>query len=114
MFLRNSRDIERVKHQGRRVSTPFFNLLVCRMEPASGRVGIITGRRFGPAVKRNRAKRRFRELARRVAGRLGPQQVLLVFPKRESLAQSFQTLEESWKSTLARHRVIGPVEGSSE
>ncbi len=113
LFLRNSHDIERVKRQGRRISTPLFNLLACRMDDVSGRVGIITGRRFGPAVRRNRAKRRFRELTRRIAGRLASQQVLLVFPKRESLSQPFAALEQSWESTLIRHRLIGPAEGNS-
>src|SRR5512141_2417074 len=64
MFLRVSRDIEQVKRHGRRSSTQCFNVLASRTEDSVSQVGIVVGRRFGNAVKRNRSKRRFRELVR--------------------------------------------------
>ncbi len=106
LFLRASRDIEYVKQHGRRASTTLFNLLVCRTETADSRVGIIVGRRFGTAVSRNRAKRRFRELARMAQPRLRPGYGLLVFPKREAIVLPFESVKEAWCTTLRRQGAL--------
>lgn len=106
MFLRVSRDIEQVKRHGHRSSTQCFNLLVTRMEGAVSQVGIVVGRRFGNAVKRNRSKRRFRELVREIYPDLIPGYHLLVFPKREALTLSFGELKELWRTTLSKRRLL--------
>ncbi len=71
-------------------------------------VGIVVGRRFGNAVKRNRSKRRFRELVRAIYSDLIPGYHLLVFPKRDALTLSFDELKELWTATLSKHRVLNP------
>jgi len=101
-FLRASRDINYVKQHGRRLSTGLFNLLICKIEGTKTRVGIVVGRRFGPAVRRNRAKRLFRELTRHTAGHVVEGYALLVFPKREVLELPFERLRAAWYSTLHR------------
>lgn len=106
MFLRVSRDIEQVKRHGRRSSTQCFNLLASRTEGAVSQVGIVVGRRFGNAVKRNRSKRRFRELVRAIYPDLIPGYHLLVFPKRDALTLSFRELKELWTATLSKHRLL--------
>ena len=79
-FLRASRDIEYVKQHGRRLSTACFNLLVCRTTDAqTSRVGIVVGRRFGIAVRRNRVKRLFRELSRQVRSQLAADRAIVNF-----------------------------------
>ncbi len=105
-FLRASRDIEYVKQHGRRTSTALFNLLVCRTEAAESRVGIIVGRRFGTAVRRNRAKRRFRELIRMARPCLRPGYGILVFPKREAIVLPFDSVKEAWTNALVRRGAI--------
>lgn len=109
-FLRASRDIEYVKHHGRRLSTACFNLLVCRSEARTTRVGIVVGKRFGIAVRRNRAKRLFRELSRQVRGELAAEHALLVFPKREALTLPFEELKRLWWATLRRQGVLNASE----
>lgn len=106
LFLRNSRDIDYVKQHGRRISTALFNLLVCRTAVSGGQVGIIVGRRFGNAVRRNRAKRIFRELTRQVRADLLSEQAVLVFPKRDALNQPFAVLKEAWRLSLTRQHVL--------
>ena len=68
-------------------------------------LGIVIGRRFGTAVRRNRAKRLFRELGRAVRPALVPGQALLVFPKRECLNLPFVELQILWRGTLQRQRL---------
>lgn len=106
LFLRNNRDINYVKQHGRRISTALFNLLVCRTGASGGQVGIIVGRRFGNAVRRNRAKRIFRELTRQVRADLLSGPTVIVFPKRDALSQPFAVLQEAWRSTLARQQLL--------
>src|SRR5262245_44561370 len=105
-FLRASRDIEYVKQHGRRLSTAWFNLLVCRTEARTTRVGIVVGKRFGIAVRRNRAKRLFRELSRQVRGELVSGHALLVFPKRDALGLPFADLMKTWRATLGRQGLL--------
>ena len=64
LFLRQSADIDRVKKLGRRCQTSLFTMLTYPSGLPYTRVGIVVGKRFGLAVKRNRVKRVFRELAR--------------------------------------------------
>lgn len=105
-FLRTSRDIEYVKQHGRRTSTACFNLLVCKTEAGASRVGIIVGKRFGIAVRRNRAKRVFRELTRQVHGELISGHDVLVFPKRDALGLPFEDLKGIWRATLRRQGLL--------
>ena len=106
LFLRASRDIEYVKQHGRRLSTAFFNLLVCKNESGSSRVGIVVGKRFGIAVRRNRVKRVFRELTRLIRHELIPDRALVVFPKRDSLDLPFEELQKLWRTTLRRQGLL--------
>jgi len=106
LFLRASRDIEFVKQHGRRLSTACFNLLVCKTKGGTSRVGIIVGRRFGIAVRRNRVKRVFRELTRQVRNELTSNHALLVFPKRDALTLPFQELKGLWQTTLRRQGLL--------
>ncbi len=105
-FLRKSADIERVKREGRRFQTPFFNLLTCPSRMPGTRIGIVVGKRLGGAVTRNRAKRRFRELARCVRPQLVAGRDLVVFPRREALLASYHLLRESWRAALRHEGVL--------
>lgn len=106
IFLRSNRDIQIVKHHGRRITTALFNLLACKMDDAQSRVGIIVGKRFGNAVRRNRAKRIFRELVRQLHPDLVPGRGLLVFPKRDALLRSRDELVQSWRGSLERLHLL--------
>jgi ribonuclease P protein component len=106
LFLKRSRDIEFAKQHGRRISTALFNVVICRTDVSRSRVGIVVGKRFGGAVSRNRVKRLFRELTRQLRGQLLPGHALVVFPKRDAIAQPFAVLKEVWLSSLQRQRLF--------
>jgi ribonuclease P protein component len=106
LFLKRNRDIEYAKKHGRRISTAFFNMMICATDVSGTRVGIVVGKRFGGAVSRNRVKRLFRELTRQVHGQLLQGHALVVFPKRESIVQPFVALKEAWLSSLQRQRLL--------
>jgi ribonuclease P protein component len=106
LFLKRSLDIEYAKEHGRRISTSLFNMVICRADQGSSRIGIVVGKRFGGAVSRNRAKRLFRELTRQLRGHLLTGHNLVVFPKRDSIVQPFAVLKEVWLSALQRQRLL--------
>src|SRR5688572_23660318 len=106
LFLKRSHDIEYAKKHGHRISTALFNVVICRNDTNISRIGIVVGRRFGGAVSRNRVKRQFRELTRQLRGQFVPGHDLVVFPKRDSLAQPFAVLKKVWISTLQRQQLL--------
>jgi len=77
-----------------------------------GRVGIVVGKRFGIAVRRNRAKRLFRELSRQVRSELAADYALLVFPKRDALVLPFEELKRLWRTVLRRQGLLNTSEKS--
>ena len=65
--LRRQSDFLKVREQGRTFRCPHFFLQLLETAPPEEllrRIGIITSRRIGNAVKRNRARRLFREIFR--------------------------------------------------
>ena len=106
IFLRQSADIERVKKLGRRRQTPLFTMLTYSSGLPYTRVGIIVGKRFGLAVKRNRVKRVFRELARQQSRRLIEGRDVLFFPRRESLIVGHAALRTAWVEALKQEGVL--------
>jgi ribonuclease P protein component len=106
IFLRSHRDIQAVKHHGRRISTALFNLLAHKMNDAPSRIGIVVGRRFGNAVRRNRAKRVFRELVRDSYPELVSGRGVLIFPKKDVLVSSRKDLIQAWKTSLQRMHLL--------
>ncbi len=70
--LRRSVDFERVRQEGRSWSHPLLVLVAAPNPGGLTRIGVAAGRRLGPAVARNRAKRLLREAARHLYPRLAP------------------------------------------
>src|SRR5687767_11319655 len=98
LFLRQSADIDRVKKLGRRCQTSLFTMLTYPSGLPYTRVGL--------AVKRNRVKRVFRELARQCCGELVEGQDVLFFPRRESLNIRHALLRTAWEKTLEQEGVL--------
>lgn len=108
IFLKSHREIQAVKQYGRRISTVLFNLQAYNMNEAPTRIGIVVGKRFGNAVRRNRAKRVFRELVRDSYSELVAGRGILIFPKKDVLLSSRKDLIHAWKTSLERMRLLRP------
>lgn len=103
--LRRRRDFLRVAAAGRKAAT---GTLVLQAAPrlvaddAAG-LGFTCSRKVGNAVARNRARRRLREVARRLlprAGRAGIDYVLI--GRKETVTCPFRTIERDLERALAR------------
>ena len=94
--LCHTRDFQRVKHNGRYF---FFNGISARIlktqvdKPV--RLGIIVGRKFGIAVKRNRVKRIIREVFRLNKHRLEKGHDIVVVPRTSAIDFSCLDMEKA-------------------
>jgi ribonuclease P protein component len=86
---------EGVKQHGR-----FMKVFVRRSSLPVPRLGVSATRKIGPAVVRNRAKRRARELFRRARPDAGLDVVII--PRQEFGAVPFERLEADYRAALRR------------
>lgn len=96
--LRQRREFLAVRNQGRSAVGRYFRLNALAGQDGTSlpRVGIITTRKFGPAVQRNRFRRRIREIARSTLQQLKPGTWLVVIARREAAGADFGDLREEW------------------
>lgn len=105
--LKRSRDFERVRLEGRMVRGGMLMLGVMRVEEEPAfHVGLVTSRRIGGAVVRNRIRRRLREIVRRHQHAL-PGGYWLVVVARPAAAQADSaTLEAEWLRLAKRAGIL--------
>jgi len=70
------------------------------------RIGIVTSRRIGNAVIRNRVRRRLREIVRAARPRLISGLWLVIVAKVPSAAASFSALAEEWTQLARRGSIL--------
>lgn len=107
LTLKRRWQFEKVRREGKRLSGRFFHVNLLEIEePAGVRVGIVVTRRFGNAVRRNRVRRRIRELVGKILPHLKPDHWLVVVARREADGAAFSDLETEWERLLHRTSVI--------
>lgn len=98
-------DFSRVYREGRRFPGTSVVLYV---RPTEGRrrVGVTTGRRFGRAVARNRAKRRLREAFRRLEGRLCDRGDVVLVARPQALTAGFSEIVAEMEALCTAGRLL--------
>lgn len=106
--LLNSRDFRKVREKGKSAQGRLLRLGVLREnEPRPARVGLITSKRVGGAVVRNKTRRRLREISRACLQNLPPGLNLVVVAKSAAAKATFDELKAEWL-LLARRLSILP------
>ena len=106
--LLNSRDFRKVREKGKSSQGRLLRLGVLRdsnTKPA--RIGLITSKRVGGAVDRNKTRRRLREMIRAVLPSIAPGLDVVVVAKSPAASASFDELRAEWL-ILARRLSILP------
>jgi ribonuclease P protein component len=99
--LKLSRDFTRVRTEGRSVRGALLTIGVLRVTDATHfRVGLITSKRVGGAVVRNRVRRRLREIVRRNQHAVGSGIWLVIIARPAAASATFAALEGEWLRLL--------------
>ena len=105
--LKLRREFERVRKEGRAVRG---GLLMLSVLPVDGekrfRVGLITSRRVGGAVARNRVRRRLREIVRRNQQALKGGIWFVVIARRSAAQTDSAALEAEWLHLAQRTGIL--------
>jgi ribonuclease P protein component len=98
--IRKKSDFATLYRDGSRLRGRFFTLVFRRNGLDHSRLAVVASRKVGPAVVRNRVKRRFRELFRRNKDLLREPFDLVVITRPESGAAPWPELREAYISSL--------------
>ena len=101
MILRNREQIDRLFCEGRRISTPYFHVLLITNHH-DNKMLVGAARSIGSHARRNRAKRRLRELYRLYRHRLPEGVMLGILAKEKCINCSYQELQAAFLNTLSR------------
>lgn len=74
------------------------------------KLGLITTKRIGNAVVRNRVRRRLRGIAQRIGDRIRPGHWLVLIARNSAADASSEQLEKEWKWMLHRNNLMLPKE----
>jgi ribonuclease P protein component len=118
--LRRNRDFQAVKERGRRIPCGVF-LFQAAIRSSEGdsvngpRLGIITSRRVGPAVVRNRMRRRMREIFRTHQDGLRRDVDIVLVMRASAREVTFENLELRFLKAVEKSRVgrAGPKDGGT-
>ena len=76
--------------------------------PGAARIGIITSRRVGGAVERNRVRRRLREIVRAEYARLLPGVWLVIVARHRAVGAEFAEMREELLRLMRRAEILAP------
>ncbi|MFZ4682558.1 MAG: ribonuclease P protein component [Terrimicrobiaceae bacterium] len=93
--VRLSREFVFVRRKGRSVHGRLLRVTAARVDGET-RFGLVTSRRVGGAVVRNRVRRRLREICRLHRPQVLPGWLVVVSAKSSAAAAAYEELREEW------------------
>jgi ribonuclease P protein component len=99
--IRKKSDFASLYREGSRFRGRYFTLVFRGNGLSHSRLAVVASRKVGPAVVRNRVKRRFRELFRRNKALLVEPLDLIVITRPESGEVAWTELRDAYTSSLA-------------
>ena len=100
-------EFQRMKREGTSYHGKFIVLSVLKNAPAAEvRVGLVTSRRVGGAVERNRVRRRLREIVRVAIPHIHPGTWVALIARQAAAAASLQNLAAEWQLLARRSSIL--------
>jgi ribonuclease P protein component len=105
--LKESRDFAQMRQEGTSQAGRYLVLAVLRQEGlAEFRFGVVTGKRLGPAVVRNRLRRQLREIVRTHRQEIAPGYHLVMIPRWRAVGAELAELESDWLRLAKRQGLL--------
>ncbi len=99
-------DFKRVRREGRSYAHPLLVLTIASGSSDNSRVGFITGKAIGNAVKRNHVKRQLRSIFSEFLPSLTNQYDLVVVARHPIVATDFSLIKQAIKQLLLKAQVL--------
>jgi ribonuclease P protein component len=107
LHIKASREFARIKKEGSTQPGRFLVVSVLRDSAEAGfRFGLVTTRKIGGAVVRNRVRRLFREVIRDSQDRLVPGLLVVIIARWRSPDATLEELKRDWLKTAARAGIL--------
>jgi ribonuclease P protein component len=107
-------EFEKVKRAGRSWHGKLLVLGVLETGEPAVRVGLITSKRVGRAVQRNKVRRRLREMFRLARPNIKPGLWIVLIARQAAAAAEFRVLEQEWLRLASRAAIfITPCQSSA-
>jgi len=100
--LRKNYQFNYVYKNGKCVSNEVCKVVFCKNKSGKLKVGFSVSKKFGKAVKRNRAKRRIKEVVGSFLTRLDAKNNYVFLPKEAALDAKFSDMKESMEKLLVK------------
>jgi ribonuclease P protein component len=105
--LKNSSDFRKVREKGKSAQTRLLRIGVFRIDESSPpRIGIVTSKRVGGAVVRNRTRRRLREISRAQLPLIAPGLLVVIVAKSSAAEAPFADLKAEWLLLARRLSIL--------
>ena len=106
--MKQNHEFRRLYSKGKSAVSPYFVIYCRRTGRPMSRLGITTGVKLGNAVKRNRARRRIRELYRTNEERLLPGFDIVVVARTRVIYGRYAELERSFSQLTKKLGLTAP------
>ena len=104
--LTQSAEFEQVKKNGRVYRGRSVLLSILRNDATGFRAGFITSRALGPAVARNRVRRRLREIVRKHQREIVDGTWIVTIARAHAVGATYQQLEVEWLRLAERASIL--------
>ena len=106
--LKKNHEFRRLYSKGKSAVCPYFVVYCRRTGRKMSRLGITTGLKLGNAVKRNRARRRIRELYRTREGELLPGYDVVIVARARAIYGRHSELVRSFSQLVKKLGLLAP------
>ena len=109
--LKLNHEFRRLYSKGRTAASPYMAIYCRKTRLPYSRLGLTTGVKLGKAVRRNRVRRRLREIYRTNEWRLAPGWDIVVVARVKSVFAQYAQMEKSFLSLVEK---LDLLEGSGQ
>ena len=106
--LKQNHEFRRLYNKGKSAVSPYFAVYCRKNRREFSRLGITTGVKLGNAVKRNRVRRRIRELYRTNESRLLPGYDIVVVARTRAIFAQYSDLNHSFLKLMKKLELLAP------